>query len=158
MFVTLLIPTLKDVHEIVTCIAPFLKPGQVLFLKGPLGSGKSTFARALIQHLSPRGPLEDVPSPTFTLMQSYPQTTPPIIHMDLYRLLEPSELEELGFQEDQPRSVTLVEWPDMIPPQTLTPTYILDFSQHENQHALTLTLEGEQTPLTQVLKKWVIHP
>ena len=76
----------------------FARPGMVLLLKGDLGTGKSTFARAFIRALAP-GAEFDVPSPTFTLVQTYDETRVPVAHADLYRIGSAQELDELGFDE-----------------------------------------------------------
>ena len=91
----------------------FARPGMAILLKGDLGTGKSTFARAFIRALAP-GSDFDIPSPTFTLVQSYDETRVPVAHADLYRLGSPQELDELGFDELLKRHVLLVEWPEMM--------------------------------------------
>lgn len=91
-------------------LAMALRPGDVLALKGDLGAGKSTLARALIRALADDADL-DVPSPTFTLVQSY-DTRVPVHHFDLYRLSSASELDELGFDDALAQGAALVEWPE----------------------------------------------
>lgn len=91
-------------------IAMALKAGDVLALSGDLGAGKSTLARALIRALADDEAL-DVPSPTFTLVQSYDARVP-VHHFDLYRLSSAAELDELGFDEALAGGAVLVEWPD----------------------------------------------
>lgn len=91
-------------------IAAALKPGDVLTLEGDLGAGKTTLARAIIRALAGDPSLE-VPSPTFTLVQSYDARIP-ARHFDLYRLSDPGELLELGFDEAREEGVVLVEWPE----------------------------------------------
>lgn len=91
-------------------LALALKAGDVLLLDGDLGAGKTTLARGLIRALA-SDPMHEVPSPTFTLVQSY-DTPLPVHHFDLYRLSSPDELEELGFDEAIASGVALVEWPE----------------------------------------------
>ena len=91
-------------------LALALKPGDVLALSGDLGAGKSTLARALLKALADDPDLE-VPSPTFTLVQSYDLRIP-AAHFDLYRLSGPDELDELGFEEAIADGIVLVEWPE----------------------------------------------
>ncbi|OQM73967.1 tRNA (adenosine(37)-N6)-threonylcarbamoyltransferase complex ATPase subunit type 1 TsaE [Manganibacter manganicus] len=91
-------------------IAMALKPGDAIALKGDLGAGKSTLARALIRALADDAALE-VPSPTFTLLQSYAARFP-VHHFDLYRLGSPHELDELGFEEILGDGAALIEWPE----------------------------------------------
>ncbi|GHC74571.1 tRNA (adenosine(37)-N6)-threonylcarbamoyltransferase complex ATPase subunit type 1 TsaE [Limoniibacter endophyticus] len=92
-------------------LAAALHRGDVLMLKGDLGAGKSTLARSIIRALAGDAELE-VPSPTFTLVQSY-QTALPAYHYDLYRLGDQDEIFELGFDEASSSGVCLVEWPQM---------------------------------------------
>ena len=92
-------------------LALALKPGDCLALSGDLGAGKSTLARAILRALADDDDLE-VPSPTFTLVQSYDLRIS-VAHFDLYRLGDASELDELGFDEALSSGVCLVEWPEM---------------------------------------------
>jgi tRNA threonylcarbamoyl adenosine modification protein YjeE len=94
-----------------TDIASALEPGDMVTLSGDLGAGKTTFARALIRHLADDETIE-VPSPTFTLMQSYELPQFPLVHADLYRLADATELSELGFDDLPEGTVVLLEWPD----------------------------------------------
>lgn len=91
-------------------IAVALKPGDIVALKGDLGAGKTTLARSVIRALA-SDPQLDVPSPTFTLVQSYDARIP-VHHFDLYRLGAPDELEELGLPEAATDGIALVEWPE----------------------------------------------
>ena len=91
-------------------VAALLEPGDFVTLSGDLGAGKTTFARALIRHLAEDERLE-VPSPTFTLVQSYALPRITLVHADLYRVGDPSELAELGLDEADNAAV-LLEWPD----------------------------------------------
>ncbi len=94
-------------------LAPLLGTGDVVALSGPLGAGKTTFARALIRAVAGDDGL-DVPSPTYTLVQIYP-TRPRISHFDLYRIADPDELVELGFDEAAETGIVLAEWPSQAP-------------------------------------------
>ena len=91
-------------------LAMALRPGDVLALSGDLGAGKTTLARGLIRALA-GDPGLDVPSPTFTLVQSY-DTRVPVHHFDLYRLSSPAELDELGLDEALSDGAALIEWPE----------------------------------------------
>ena len=92
-------------------IAPLLAPGDAVLLYGPLGMGKSTLARGLIRALT--RPDEDVPSPTFTLVQFY-ESDPPIAHFDLYRLTRPEEAFEIGLDEALDDGCVVIEWPERL--------------------------------------------
>ena len=92
-------------------IAPLLASGETVLLYGPLGMGKSTLARGLIRALT--RPDEDVPSPTFTLVQFY-ESDPPIAHFDLYRLTRPEEAAEIGLDEALDVGCAVIEWPERL--------------------------------------------
>lgn len=95
--------------------ADHLAPGDCFLLSGPIGAGKTHFARALIRSvLASRGADEDVPSPTYTLVQTYAAPGYDIVHADLYRLHSVSDLAELGLDDAFAAGVTLVEWPDRL--------------------------------------------
>ncbi|UAL10462.1 tRNA (adenosine(37)-N6)-threonylcarbamoyltransferase complex ATPase subunit type 1 TsaE [Caulobacter segnis] len=93
-------------------LAASLRPGDALCLTGPLGAGKSTLARALIRALTT--PDEEVPSPTFTLVQFYETAAFPLAHFDLYRLSDPDEAYEIGLDEALDDGVALIEWPQRL--------------------------------------------
>jgi tRNA threonylcarbamoyladenosine biosynthesis protein TsaE len=92
-------------------IAPRLASGEAVLLYGPLGMGKSTLARGLIRALTT--PDEDVPSPTFTLVQFY-ESEPPVAHFDLYRLTRPEEAAEIGLDEALDEGCAIIEWPERL--------------------------------------------
>jgi len=86
------------------------RPGSLILLKGAMGAGKSVFARAFIRALAPGKGDFEIPSPTFTLVQTYDETRVPVIHVDLYRLDSMREVQELGLEEFAQSRVLLVEW------------------------------------------------
>mmetsp|Transcript_18289 Transcript_18289/g.29144 ORF Transcript_18289/g.29144 Transcript_18289/m.29144 type:complete len:158 (+) Transcript_18289:2278-2751(+) len=93
-----------------------LCPGDTILLTGPVGAGKTHFARALIQSILILP--EDVPSPTFTLVQTYDTSRGPLWHTDLYRISADTEIDELGLIEAFDAAICLVEWPDRLGPVT----------------------------------------
>src|SRR5215210_7533400 len=92
-------------------VAEELRSGDLVTLSGALGSGKTTLARTIIRALANVAALE-VPSPTFTLMQTYDTDRGPIVHADLFRIGGPGELMELGWDEAAEQAILLVEWPE----------------------------------------------
>ena len=95
-------------------LALLISPGDVITLSGDLGAGKTAAARAMIRYLASDDALE-VPSPTFTLAQAYDLPPFPLVHADLYRIGDPSELEEIGLSPLPEATVVLIEWPERAP-------------------------------------------
>ena len=101
------LPDVEATTRLGEVIAPLLTAGDSLLLYGPLGMGKSTLARGLIRALTT--PDEEVPSPTFTLVQFY-ESDPPVAHFDLYRLTRPEEAFEIGLDDALDEGCALIEW------------------------------------------------
>jgi tRNA threonylcarbamoyl adenosine modification protein YjeE len=95
-------------------LALLIGPGDVITLSGDLGAGKTAAARAMIRYLAGDETIE-VPSPTFTLAQTYDLPSFPLVHADLYRVNDPSELEEIGLSPLPEGTVALIEWPERAP-------------------------------------------
>ncbi len=108
---TLTLPDEEATRRFATDLAGALEPGDLVTLSGDLGAGKTTFARTLIRHLAGDETIE-VPSPTFTFVQSYELPRFTLIHADLYRVRSAAELAELGFDDVPDGAVVLMEWPD----------------------------------------------
>jgi tRNA threonylcarbamoyl adenosine modification protein YjeE len=124
---TVTLPDLAATAALGAAIAARLGRGDAVLLQGDLGSGKTTLARAILAAL---GVKEAVPSPTFTLVQSYDTEHFTVSHYDLYRLRRASEMEELGLEEALERGAALIEWPERA--EALLP-----------QDALTVQLQAE---------------
>ena len=105
----LTLPDLTAVAALGRRIAAKLQPGDVVALSGDLGAGKTTLSRAI---LAAAGHAGEVPSPTFTIIETYARTDPPMVHADFYRLDDPSELEEIGLDDYREGAALLAEWPD----------------------------------------------
>src|SRR5207342_865286 len=97
--------------HLIADLSLLISPGDVITLSGDLGAGKTAAARAMIRYLASDDALE-VPSPTFTLAQSYDLPPFPLLHADLYRVNDPSELEEIGLSPLPEATLALIEWPD----------------------------------------------
>lgn len=114
-------------------LAAHLRPGDTLLLSGPIGAGKTHFARALIT--ARLDAPEDIPSPTFTLVQTYDTAAGEIWHADLYRLSDSSELVELGLTDAFDTAICLVEWPDRLGPLAPAHALRIEFSPEGSEDA-----------------------
>ncbi|HVM23529.1 MAG TPA: tRNA (adenosine(37)-N6)-threonylcarbamoyltransferase complex ATPase subunit type 1 TsaE [Sphingomicrobium sp.] len=122
-------------------LAKLARAGDVIGLSGPLGVGKTAFARGFIAAL---GHGDDVPSPSFAIVQPYEELSPPVWHVDLFRVERPSELDELGL-EAAAEGVLLVEWPDRAPRGTWPQALVL---------SLDFLPSGERILTAQVPPSW----
>ena len=109
------LPTEAATEALGATIAARLKRGDVVGLKGDLGAGKTTLARAVVRAAA-GDPELIVPSPTFTLVEVYDTPRGPIWHFDLYRLDSPDQVYELGWEEALAEGVVLIEWPERLGP------------------------------------------
>lgn len=129
------LPAFRATDAFATALASHLAPGDTLLLDGPVGAGKTAFARALIGALRARAglPPEDVPSPTFTLVQTYATGAFDTWHADLYRLSGPHEIAELGLEDAFATALCLVEWPDRLGAATPPDAARLTFAVHADE-------------------------
>jgi len=124
------LPTPAAAEALGAAVARVVRPGEAVCLWGPLGAGKTTLARGLIRALT--RPDEEVPSPTFTLVQTYDGRRFPLAHFDLYRIAHPEEIFELGLDEALDQGAAVIEWPERL--EGRLPADRLD---------IVLTIEGE---------------
>lgn len=142
----------EETAQVAARLAHLLQPGDCVLLDGTLGTGKTHFARSLIQSVlyAP----EDVPSPTFTLVQLYETQIGPVWHTDLYRVGSISEIEELGLAEAFETAVVLVEWPerlgDLQPANALT----IALQQGPDHDSRELTAHWSDPSWDHRMKEW----
>lgn len=142
MKTTFKLDSLDQTDAIASVLADFLSSGDAVLLQGPVGAGKTELARRIIQTMQQaHGPAEEVPSPTFTLVQTYMAGDQELWHADLYRLSELDELYELGLIEALDSAIVLVEWPERM--GSLRPA-----------NALLLTLDLKQDDTRRLHLEW----
>ena len=124
----------KETMQIAAQLAKKVKLGTVCLLYGTLGAGKSAFCRGFIQSLCPD--VQDVPSPTFTILQTYEAEGFDIYHFDMYRLKREEEAFEIGIDDAFFEGVSLIEWPEKI--NSLLP---------KNSIKITILIQEDQTRL-----------
>ena len=143
---TLTLPDTAATERLARAIAPHLGPGDFLGLTGGLGAGKSTFARALITaRLAAQGRTEDIPSPSYTLVQTYDLDRVELWHADLYRLAAPAEIAELGLEDAFATAITVVEWAERLGPALPARRLMLALELppgHEDARTARLTAHG----------------
>jgi tRNA threonylcarbamoyladenosine biosynthesis protein TsaE len=143
----------EAVERLGAAMAPCLRTGEALCLFGPLGAGKSTLARGLIRALT--HPDEDVPSPTFTLVQTYGTAGLTIAHFDLYRLKSPDEVFEIGLEEALETGAVVIEWPERLEGDLPRDRLEVRLSHDGDARAVVLTGEGAWAGRTQDLESYV---
>ncbi|PVX30926.1 tRNA (adenosine(37)-N6)-threonylcarbamoyltransferase complex ATPase subunit type 1 TsaE [Sphingomonas pokkalii] len=109
----ILLASLDEALALGVALAAVVGPGDVVALSGPLGAGKTSIARGLLAALGLEG---EAPSPSFAIVQPYdpPEVRMPVLHVDLYRIEDPEEAEELGLDDARSDSLLLVEWPERL--------------------------------------------
>ena len=136
---SLSLPDAKATSAVAGRLAPALDAGDAILLCGPLGAGKTHFARGVIGALLLEP--EDIPSPTFTLVQTYSGRGAEIWHADLYRLESADEVAELGLEEAFGSAICLVEWPDRLGGAAPHSALTARFGHADGEDARSLTLE-----------------
>ncbi len=126
--------------RLAAAIAARARPGDVIALKGELGSGKTVFARAFLEALGHRG---EVPSPTFTLVQSYDTARGPVAHFDLYRLNRAEEALELGLEDAIAEGMVLIEWPERLGASLPRPCLVVHLAAGATPGARRASLSGD---------------
>jgi len=122
-------------------LAKIAKKGDIFLLKGDLGSGKTAFSRFFIQSFL--GDQEEVPSPTFTILQTYFAKEFVIWHLDLYRIKDSSELIELGIEDALYGGVSLIEWPERLGVYKPKSFLSLLFDMEQEKRTVTIDAFGE---------------
>ncbi|MDR3326002.1 MAG: tRNA (adenosine(37)-N6)-threonylcarbamoyltransferase complex ATPase subunit type 1 TsaE [Rhodospirillaceae bacterium] len=130
-------------HHLAKLLTSAVTVGDIIALKGDLGSGKTSFIRAFIRALIKTN--EYIPSPTFTFVQSYECTIGKICHFDLYRLKKPQDALELGLEEAFANSISLIEWSDRLGSNWLPVNHLaISLSIIDNQKARRVSLTGSE--------------
>ena len=143
--------TEEDTRGIGRRLAHLARKGDVFALYGTLGMGKSVLARAFVQELCGLG---EVPSPTFTLLQTYDAPNFEIYHFDLYRLKSPDEIFEIGVEEALYNGVSLIEWPEKMAPYLPRDIFRLELTPRENGRRLTIqTVSADKHSRLSVLRE-----
>ena len=132
----------QETEGLAKALALFAKPGFAVLLRGDLGSGKSTFARAFIKALAQENAEFDVPSPSFALIQTYDNTRLPVAHVDLYRLRAEAEIDELGLPELVKTHMLLIEWPTSAIDAIAADKLSLEFSGSGNAREIKIEAFG----------------
>ncbi len=140
----------EQTAKIAAQLSELTQAGDIWALHGTLGMGKSVFARAFIQNLTDA---EEVPSPTFTLVQMYAAPHFEIYHYDLYRLEKPSDIFELGIEEAFYNGVCLVEWPEKM--ENLAPRNMWNVQMEPDENGRKITILTDDENKIQRLQKWL---
>lgn len=130
-------------ESLAKCLAGLLEPGDIIGLSGALGTGKTVIARAVIRALAARYDvdIDDIPSPTFTLVQQYDFPLYSLFHIDLYRIDEPGDVLELGVEDFFADGVSFIEWPERLGPYLPVDRLHLTLQPGEDEGGRTLQIE-----------------
>ena len=149
---TLILSHPDDTSQRAADLGQTLSAGDVILLSGNVGAGKTHFARSLIRSLlnSP----QDIPSPTFTLVQTYDTAIGEVWHTDLYRLTSPQEVEELGLADAFEHAICLVEWPDRLASLTPDTALTIELMPERDENSRKLTARWQDAKWDQKLSGW----
>ena len=139
------ISSIRDLEQISNKIKKKLTPGDVVFLYGEIGVGKTTFARLLINNYEKEKKLKEseVLSPTFNIVFEYDVKEFTIKHYDLYRLKSDSDIKNIGLFEDLKKTITLIEWPELIKKKPLNRIDLFfEYTQDMNERLLIIKTSG----------------
>lgn len=150
--VSLFLPTPEATEKLGAWLAAALHPGDVILLHGEIGAGKTHLARALIR--ARLGRMVEVPSPTFTLIQTYDADDAEIWHADLYRLSHPDEVVELGLEAAFDTAICLIEWPDRLGDLTPDGALHLTFSQQGEGRRVVASSTSHSALLDRLAREW----
>lgn len=141
---SLSLPDEQATIDLARRIAPLLEVGDCFLLEGAIGAGKTAFCRALIR--ARLGRMEDVPSPTFTLVQTYEDDAGDLWHFDLYRLTHPDEVFELGLDDALTSAICLIEWPDRMGDQIPENAAVFSLESGPTAHHLSVSIPEKMQP------------
>lgn len=152
MALTLALPDEAATAALGRALAGLLRPGDTVLLSGPVGAGKTHLARAVIREATGE---QDIPSPTFTLVQTYDSPASDLWHADLYRLSHPDQVLELGLADAMEQAIVLVEWPDRL--GDLAPADALRISLHVSGEGREASISGGRPGLAAAVAGQVAH-
>ena len=136
-----IVEKLSDYDALFSNLILLYKKTSIVFLKGELGSGKTTFIQRYMQY---HHNIENVTSPTFGIVNNYLNSDNNIFHYDLYRINDHNELNEFGFYENLDRdTLHLIEWPEIIPSNLVMPNIIINFEPINNRRLISINFVDE---------------
>ena len=143
----------KKTKELSERFSKILNKGDIVFLFGEIGTGKTTFIKYLINHLQKKSNEEitEIPSPTFNILHEYKVKDLKILHYDLYRVKDKNELENLGQIQDQENALTFVEWPDLLKNNTSNLISLI-FKYEDNLNKRSLIISSENNKINDEFK------
>lgn len=147
--------TLNDLERLSCALSGVLKAGDVVFLQGPLGVGKSSLTRFLLQQMGYKGV---VLSPTYGLVHSYDCVSPAVHHFDLYRLHDLDELVAIGAQDFfSSDSICVIEWPDLLVEWGVEPSWVFHLSFNRSDGSRQCIIESSSLAITTIQQSMVNH-